>query len=157
MRALLARKPGYDIYSPAKKRQSPKRKPIPKKKKKPNPKKQQNGYGSILLIIIAASVSLFFLSGYAKITAIRTDINEKESLISDLEKKRTNLRAELEGIKSSETIIEEANLKLGMNHPSKDQILYISIPKETNTHSPLEIIQEKFQNGIGKIKSLFGR
>lgn len=154
---MLAKKPNYENHSPNVKERDPNLRRRKKNNKRSKPKRKSNGYGTMLIIIITASIILFFLSGYAKITAIRTDINEMETLKSNLEKKQTNLKAELEGIKSSEAIIEEANLKLGMNHPSKDQILYVSINQEEKDKSFISKFKENFSNGLIKIQSLFRR
>lgn len=154
---MLARKPNYDNHRPTFKEKNQNLRRKNKTNKRSKPKRNSNGYGTMFIIVITASIILFFLSGYAKITAIRTDINEMETLKTNLEKKQTNLKAELEGIKSSEAIIEEANLKLGMNHPSKDQIIYVSIPKEKKEKSLINTIKENINNGLIKVQSLFGR
>lgn len=81
----------------------------------------------VLVSIICLGISLVLLSRYAKITSIRENITELEIEKEELIKEKVNLQAKLEGIKSSEKVIDDARYKLGMYPPEEDQIIYIDV------------------------------
>ncbi len=127
------------------------RKPNKNRKKKRRPKRKKTNSSSKLIYIFIAMVtlgiSLIILSRYAEITLVRTEITKLEEEKLDLEKTKTNLIADLEGIKSSGQIAEDAILKLGMDYPKENQIAYISL-KEKNK----DLVEDT--GIIGKIKSI---
>ena len=130
---------------------------IPEIKKEPNRRKKrkvqrkQNTNSHIKLIflsipVVFVAISLFILSGYANITSIRQDITELEKERVELERLKMDLIADLENIKSSIKIEEDAITKLGMNYPSENQIVYITVAEANN------IAEEKyFDMGFKKI------
>ncbi|MDR7857183.1 hypothetical protein [Tissierella sp.] len=124
-----------------------KEKPIREIKKSNNKQKNKKKscvpklvYLTFPLIILGISLSVLF--GYAKITAVRLDITKLESKKVELEKTRQDLIADLEGVKSSVKITEDAILKLGMDYPTEGQIVYISVKE-----NPVDQIQKA---SIGK-------
>ena len=105
-----------------------KEKTVKKVKKTTNSKKSSAPklvYLTFPLIILGISLSILF--GYAKITAVRVDITKLENQKIELEKTKQDLIADLEGIKSSVKITEDAIMKLGMDYPTEGQIVYISV------------------------------
>lgn len=109
-----------------------KREPMNKVKKeiKNIRQKKNNSVPKLVFLtmpVIILGVSLFILFGYARITAVRIDITELEYQKNELEKTRLNLVADLEGLKSSSKISEDAVLKLGMDYPTEGQIVYVTV------------------------------
>lgn len=86
--------------------------------------------------LIIMGISLFILFRYANITRMRMELDQLERQIVELEKTKLDLVAELEGIKSSQYIVDEATNKLGMSYPKEGQIAYVSV---NNTDDNLEI------------------
>src|SRR5690606_11144063 len=95
------------------------------------------------------AISLLILSRYAKITFIRQELTELEREKLELEKVRMNLVADLEGIKTSAKIEEDAITKLGMSYPNENQIVYITV----NAIEDIEEAEEKFSLG-GKLNKI---
>lgn len=123
-----------------------------KQRKKVVRKKKNNSVLKLFLLaipFIILSISLLILSGYAKITTIRQELTELEREKVELEKTKMNLIADLEGIKSSGKIEEDAITKLGMDYPNDDQIVYITV---NVNEDPIEQ-EEKLTLGgrLGKI------
>lgn len=123
-----------------------------KQRKKVVRKKKNNSVLKLFLLtipFIILSISLLILSGYAKITTIRQELTELEREKVELEKTKMNLIADLEGIKSSGKIEEDAITKLGMDYPNEDQIVYITVNVNVD---PIEQ-EEKLTLGgrLGKI------
>ncbi|NLY86475.1 MAG: cell division protein FtsL [Tissierellia bacterium] len=123
-----------------------------KQRKKVVRKKKNNSVLKLFLLtipFIILSISLLILSGYAKITTIRQELTELEREKVELEKTKMNLIADLEGIKSSGKIEEDAITKLGMDYPNEDQIVYITV---NVNEDPIEQ-EEKLTLGgrLGKI------
>ena len=127
---MLARKNQYDyaeeFYYPEEKKVV-KKKVIRKKKK--SKKALIAFYKSMIFTITIVTMAsfMFILSRYAKITAINSDINRLEKESVELGKEKLNLSAEINRLKTSENIMEDATVKLGMDFPSEDQLLYVDI------------------------------
>lgn len=81
----------------------------------------------ISIAIIFLITNLYVLFGYAKITAVRLDITKMEKEKVELEKMKLDLIGELEGLKSTTKISEEAMYNLGMIYPEEGQIVYVSV------------------------------
>jgi cell division protein FtsL len=128
-----------------------KEKPIKEIKKSTNRKKScipKLVYLAFPVVILGISLSVLF--GYAKITAVRLDITKLESQKVELEKTKQDLIADLEGVKSSVKITEDAILKLGMNYPTEGQIVYISV----NENSGEKIEKASIGRNLIKIFSM---
>jgi len=124
---LLARELSYypeQTYEPKKK--------IRKTKRKVHKKNTDNifKYAALIVALVVLAISILILSRYANITAIRQEITQLEREKLELEKVKMNLIADLEGIKSSVKIEEDAINKLGMNYPTEEQIVYVSIGED---------------------------
>lgn len=106
-------------------------------------------YIALIIPIIILSISLLILSRYANITTIRHEITQMEREKIELEKIKMNLAADLEGIKSSARIEEDAINKLGMNYPTEDQIVYITVGEniiETTETAERANLSNKFKS-----------
>src|SRR5690554_12334 len=79
------------------------------------------------IAMVGLILALFILYRYANITKIRLEITELEKQKIELEKEKENLVGELEAIKSSSKIEEDAIIKLGMDYPTEDQVVYVDI------------------------------
>jgi len=116
---------------------------IQKKTREKVAKKNKENYSILKLFALSIpciflGISLLILSRYAKITSIRQELTQLEKQKVELEKEKMNLVAELERIKSSVKIEEDAITKLGMNYPTEDQIVYITVNVDENTIEPKE-------------------
>lgn len=81
----------------------------------------------LFIAIIILSTSLFILFRYATITKIRMEVTELERQKVELEKNKLNLLADLDGVKSTLNVSEDAIYKLGMSYPKEGQIIYLSL------------------------------
>lgn len=79
------------------------------------------------IAIISFIACLFILTGYAKITEIRLEITKMEKEVVELNKLKADLEGQLESLKSTTKISEEAMNNLGMIYPEKDQIVYVAV------------------------------
>lgn len=120
-------------------------------KKVQEKKRNNNSFAKLIILsipIIMVGIALFILFRYANITEVRQDITKLERQKVELEKTKQDLIAELEGIKSSVKIAEDAVIKLGMDYPTEGQIVYISV-----NENKIEQVEEP---GIGKqIRKIF--
>lgn len=105
--------------------------------------------------IVILGISLFILFGYAKITAVRIDITKLENQKNELEKIRLNLIADLEGLKTSTKISEEAILKLGMDYPSEGQIVYVTVSENNIEHIEKASIGKHLKKIFSMVTNLF--
>ncbi len=117
----------YDYENPKAPKKTHKVKKQPKmKKRKPSPFPK----GLFILSIIGIFVvGLFILRGYANITTVRAEISRQEAVIDDLEKRMTDLSVQIETIKSSSQIEEDALFKLGLVYPEDEQKVYVNVPE----------------------------
>lgn len=86
--------------------------------------------------IIFLVTCLFILTRYADITNTRLELTSLEKHKVELEKQKLNLMGDVENVKSSLKISEDAINKLGMTYPAEGQIVYISVNE--NTVNPVE-------------------
>lgn len=133
----------------------------PKKKIQQKQKQRQNRATSFAKLVVLfipmifLGVSLLILVRYANITSVRQEITKLEKQQVELEKTKMNLIADLEGIKSSEKIADEAMFKLGMNYPTEGQIRYVSVKNSSNNYDNNSNSQKGFKNVFTKVASLF--
>ncbi len=101
------------------------------RRKKSNTIKKKNNSGIkimfLFLPVMICTICLLILFRYVNITSVRQDLTKLQSQKTELEKTKINLIGDLEGIKSSKKIAEDAVLKLGMDYPTQDQIVYVSV------------------------------
>ncbi len=114
--------------------------PVENIQRKPNIKRKvekRNNLNAIIkvLFIITAIIflvtCLFILSRYAQLTNTRHELTGLEKYKTDLEKEKLNLIGDLENVKSSLTVSEDAINKLGMIYPEEGQIVYVSLNENT--------------------------
>ena len=110
----------------------------------------------IFMAIIFLGVCLLILTRYADITSVRTSITQLERERIELEKIKLDLIGELEGIKSSGQIAEDAVLKLGMDYPTEGQTVYITV-KDKSMDNIIEklSIKEHIEKVFNQVASLF--
>lgn len=77
--------------------------------------------------IIGLALSLIILHRYAQITKLKLEITELQAQKIRLEEEKDDLLAELEAIKSSTKIEEDAFTKLGMIYPEEGQVVYVEV------------------------------
>ncbi|GFN35962.1 FtsB/FtsL family cell division protein [Tepidimicrobium xylanilyticum] len=130
------------------------RQPNSKRKRKAKVTKKNHARNKLVIISIAMFyliLALFILYRYANITKIRNEITELERYKIQLEQEKEILMAELEGIKSSSRIEENAIFLLGMDYPTQDQIVYVDFENE-------DFMDEKEDKGklslIGEFKNI---
>lgn len=99
------------------------------------------------MVAIFLLTSLFILTGYAKITEARLEISRLENEVSELQKIKMNLEGDLEALKSTTKISEEAINNLGMGYPNEGQLVYVSINDDTE----MEVADNSLSNIINKL------
>jgi len=134
------------------------RKTTKSRKKRTASKRKDNSFLKLIYLIIPMilmGISIFVLIGYANITSVRSDITKLEREIVEFERTRLNLVAELEGIKSSVRVSEEAMYKLGMDYPSEGQIVYISVNEPTIEHAKKDSLGMQLKKVFSMVTNLF--
>ncbi len=119
----------------------------PKKtSKKVKKKKSLNKKMYLYMVIIILLTSLFILTRYAKITEVRIEISKLENEVSELQKVKLNLEGDIESLKSTTKISEEAINNLGMIFPKEGQIVYVSV----NDDQEVEVADNSLSSIIKK-------
>lgn len=119
-------------------------------------KKRNNSGIKILFLffpVMICTICLLILFRYVNITSVRNELTILENQKIELEKTKINLMGDLEGIKSSKKIAEDATMKLGMDYPTPEQIRYISV-NQGNENIGKE--ETKNNTGLRKFFSIFG-
>lgn len=94
------------------------------KKKKP----RLNGKVAIVGVAITSFIlAVSVLYGYATITKIKLEISNLESDRLALENEKEYMIANLEEVKSTSRIEDKAIIKLGMDYPKEDQLVYLDV------------------------------
>ncbi len=109
----------------------------------------------LLIAIIILSISLFILFRYASITKVRMEVTELERQKVELEKYKLNLIADLEGVKSSLSISQDAMNKLGMSYPKEGQVMYVSLAEPAVEVNESIGVAEKLNNVLSMFSGLF--
>lgn len=122
---MLVAKKGKKIYN--KKRRKPKKKRKTRGPKEPMNKKLRMKLSILLYALVIVFVAVFLLSRYAHTTSLQMKVTEKTKKIEELEKKRSSLNLELEEIKDSGLIEEQAKLRINLRKAKKDQIIYLDL------------------------------
>lgn len=111
-------------------------------RKKDNKGKVKNKFKLLTTALILLCICLFILLRYTYITQLRFEVSELESQKAELEKEKQDLKVKLEEAKSHQNIEERAIKQLGMDYPTKEQIVYISVGED------LPIAMEENSNKI---------
>lgn len=132
----------------------------PKKQMNKASKRNKKNNSIVKLIIICVpliilGISLSILFRYANLTSIRRDITKLELEKRELEKTKMNLIGDLESLKSSVRIAEEATTKLGMDYPVEGQIVYVSINENSNQQVEEPTIKKQIKKVFSMVTNLF--
>ena len=129
------------------------------KKKRASKKKRVNSSIKLMYIFMAMiflGTCLLILTRYADITSVRTNITKLELEKVELEKIKLDLVGELEGIKSSGQIAEDAVLKLGMDYPTEGQTVYVTVKDKSMDNITEKIsMKEQIEKILDQVASLF--
>lgn len=129
----------------------------PKSKVKPQVHRS-SALNKQMYLALAVSIlitSLFILQGYAKITSVRLDITRLEKEKSELYKVRQELEGNLEGLKNTALIAEQARAYLGMIYPEEGQISYVAVNNSTYEDTRVFSFTDKVRNVLSIFSSLF--
>ncbi|KNF09927.1 cell division protein [Gottschalkia purinilytica] len=135
-----------------------KRKKVIKNK---NNRKKSNIGVKLKIIFCSAIVfvsCIFLLSRYAYITKIRLDVSKLEKEVVTLNDKKSDLKIELEKIKDSGWIEQQAKEKINMRPAREDQLIYINV-SSNDKKSNKQIAENKdsnfFSGIVDKILNMF--
>lgn len=109
----------------------------------------------ISIAIIFLITSLFILFGYARITSTRLEITKMEKEKLELEKIKQDLIGELEGLKNTTKISQEATYNLGMIYPEEGQIVYVSVDDTTELAVESPGLSQQLRRFLSIFSSLF--
>jgi len=112
---------------------------------------------AIIFAIIGLILCIYILNGYTNITKMKLEIMELENQRYELERDREDLIAKLEYIKNSAKIEENAKIKLGMDYPNEEQLVYLSI-EELDNGLDIESnksLSEQFKNIFNLVLGFF--
>lgn len=129
----------------------------PKEKVKPKVHRS-SALNKQMYLALAVSIlitSLFILHGYAKITSVRLDITRLEKEKSELYKVRQELEGNLEGLKNTALIAEQARTYLGMIYPEEGQISYVAVNNSTYEDTRVFSLNDKVRNVLSIFSGLF--
>lgn len=128
------------------------KKRIRKARKKQNKKNSVLKIFSLFIPILITGICVSILFRYVNITEVRQEITGLEYQKEELEKSRVNLIGDLESLKSSPKIAQQAKEKLGMDYPTKDQIVHITVNGSQNKakiakkSNPVNLMIDKIGN-----------
>lgn len=107
---------------------------------------------AITMAVLGLVLCLYVLYGYMNITKIKSEIALLEKNKIELEKDKEDLIVQLDTIKSSKKIEEDARFQLGMDHAEEGQIVHLSIGELEIDN---EIKDEEAVLFIQEIKNIF--
>ncbi len=123
--------------------------------------KKNNKYKALIkllclfIAIIVLSTSLYILFRYATITQVRMEVTDLERQKIELEKSKLNLLADLDGVKSSLNISQDAIYKLGMSYPKEGQVIYLSLEDTIDDTIQSVSISDKLNEVLSMFSGLF--
>lgn len=135
--------------------------------KKVKPSRKSNfflklkAFGIALLTLF---VCLGILIRYTQMTQIKMEVSKLDKEISELNKYKTDISLELERIKESGWVEEEAEKRLGMVYPTNEQIVYVSVNVNENNIENKAIEEHKtgkldvfklFSSAVSKLTNKF--
>ncbi|WP_042681473.1 cell division protein FtsL [Anaerosalibacter massiliensis] len=104
------------------------------RKPKKNNKNKKNKSNDKLKFLLCATIilltCLLILLRYTYITKMRLEVSKLENEKNQLEKEKQEAVAELDRVKSASKIEEDAKVKLGMDYPTDEQVVYVSIDEQ---------------------------
>lgn len=106
-----------------------------KHKRKRRPKRSENASIKAKIFIYATlilTIALAILLRYAHISKLQYDLSTLETQVDSLEKEKQDIELTLEKVKDSGWIEKIAKNSLGMNYPSENQKVYLSVNVDDN-------------------------
>ncbi len=119
------------------------------KKKEAAKKDRLNHILCYVLAFYLIGVGVFVLKQFDNNNLIRSQISEKQTLLNEQEKQISDLKIALADSIDIHEIERVAKNELGMKTPSVDQLVYITLPENTNY---IEYEQEKKTSDVGRAK-----
>lgn len=110
-------------------------------------------YFGILAIFFISS--LFILNRYGAIAQERYEITEMQGQLKELKLEKIDLRAKLEGLKSTTAISEKAQTNLGMVYPEEDQIIYIAVNNNIKNTQDESSLAQRIKEIFSIFSSIF--
>jgi len=150
---LVARK--EECYDYSRKKNRVKRKKIVKNKSKNKVKNKLKLFTSAIIVLL---LCMLVLLRYANITKTRLEITKLENEKVELEKEKEDLITELDRVKNSIKIEEDARTKLGMDYPAKDQIVYVTVDSNIGDEVVAEeelLIVKYFKDMVNIVLKIF--
>ncbi len=86
----------------------------------------------IFSVVIVASLCVAILLGYVSLTETKYRVHALETEIRQLEGQIENYRVQAETFKKSTIVEERAIVELGMQYPTKNQMVYLNIDNAAN-------------------------
>lgn len=132
---------------------------IPRGKRYKKPRRNTDKkYKKFKFLTVSLFTSGFLLAtsilhGHTLVTQKKIEILDIENEILELEQEKDYILVTLEEVKSSSNIEEKAMLELGMDYPSKDQMVYINVQDRLKDKSNLKK-DNPFQVVVNLISSL---
>jgi cell division protein FtsL len=115
----------------------------------------------IFSVVIVASLCVAILLGYVSLTETRYRVHALETEIKQLEGQIENYRVQAETFKKSTIVEERAMAELGMQYPSKNQMVFLDIENPSNLgieetkEEMQEVADEKDHSMIAGVKDTF--
>lgn len=77
--------------------------------------------------LLAGVLLMVYMYRYSSITSMKYDINRMYKELEELENQKKELHLEIEKTKRSDLIESTAREQLGMEYPTEEQIIYITV------------------------------
>lgn len=128
-----------------------------RRKKKRRKKKVSSKISAILFAIFGLLLCIYILNGYTNITRLRLQIVKLEDKKYELEKEREDLMAQLEYMKNTAKIEENARVKLGMDYPNEEQLVYLTVEEFDTSNQQEEnlTLYTQVKNAINLVMDFF--
>ncbi|WP_077367841.1 cell division protein FtsL [Anaerosalibacter sp. Marseille-P3206] len=150
---LVARK--EECYDYSRNKNKVKRKKVVKNKNKSKVKNKLKLFTSAIIVLL---LCMLVLLKYASITKTRLEITKLENEKVKLVKEKEDMITELDRVKNSIKIEEDARTKLGMDYPTKDQIVYVSVNSNIGDEEVAEeelLIVKYFKDIVNIVLKIF--
>lgn len=79
------------------------------------------------IVVLMFLVCMFILYRYSQITHLSYEVDNLQKEVTELNREKEDLKLELDSLKNVARIEKDAKLKLGMNYPTEDQIVYLNV------------------------------
>jgi cell division protein FtsL len=126
---VAQRKHEYYALEDAQKEQIAKQSPVSQKRQK---MRAAHKIQIIFCVVMVASLCVAILLGYVSLTETKYRVHALETEIKQLEGQIENYRVQAETFKKSTIVEERAIVELGMQYPTKNQMVYLDIDNTAN-------------------------